>query len=120
VTTSQLVAEFVAEKIGAFPESEAIAAVEGRLRTLPASLFVDPELRANPKRVVCEALAKMTHLGVLTRAGDRYRLAPLRVHPKFPRVADMLAYQNVFLTETLEADERVRIGPPPLVGGGVG
>ena len=39
---------------------------------------------------------------------------------RFQRVADMLAYQNVFLAETLEAEARMRTGPPPLLGGGVG
>jgi 1-acyl-sn-glycerol-3-phosphate acyltransferase len=119
VTASQLVAEFVAEKIGAFDEAEAIAAIEERLRALPVPLFVDPELRARPERVVRESLAKMARLGFLTRTGTKYKLTQQRAHPSFERVADMLAYQNAFLAETLQAEARVRDWPP-LPGGGVG
>jgi hypothetical protein len=119
VTTSQLVAEFVAGANGAFTETAVIAAVERRLAGLPTSLFVDPELRADPARVVREALAKMVRLRILEPADAGYRLAPVRVHPKFPRVTDIVAFQVAFLGETLAADERVRAWPPE-VGGGVG
>jgi hypothetical protein len=108
VTASQLVAEFVAEKIGAFDETEAIAAIEERLRALPVRLFVDPELRARPARVAREVLAKMRRLAFLTRTGTKYKLTQQRAHPNFERVADMLAYQNAFLAETLQAEARVR------------
>ncbi len=120
VTTSALIAEYVAEKIGAFDERDAVAAIEERLTTLSPSLFVDPELRANPRRVVHEALAKMTRLGFLTKSRGGYRLTQQRAHPQFHRVADMLAYQNVFLAETLEAEERIRNSPLPPPDGGVG
>jgi hypothetical protein len=118
VTTSQLVAEYVAEKIGAFEEPDAVAAIEERLKVLPKALFIDPELRANPRRVVRGALAKMTRLGFLARTGTKYKLTQQRAHPTFEKVADMLSYQNAFLSETLEAEARIRDWPPLL--GGVG
>jgi hypothetical protein len=47
------------------------------------------------------ALRYMTELGILVRAGDRYRLAATRRHPQFPLVDDIVAYQARFLEETL-------------------
>ncbi len=89
VTVSQLLASWLHERSGPVEEGEAIAEVERRLRALPAELFVDPELRADPARMVRAALRGIASL----EGGKR--------HPQFPGVEDMIAYQATFFAETL-------------------
>ena len=73
-----------------------------RLAALPPQVFVDPELRRDPRRMVREALPLMVQWQILERDGARYRLSPERRHPQFPFVRDIVSYQAVFLQETLE------------------
>jgi MFS family permease len=103
VVTSQLLGSWLANGDGAaFTANEACAAVLERIASLPASLFVDPELRRNPQRLTRAALRMMEQWNILERIeGDRYRLSAIRRHPQFPQVEDIVAYQARFLEETI-------------------
>ena len=103
VTVSQLLADWLITETPQFTREEAYAAIRTRLERLPATLFVDPELRAHPERVTGEALATMVRLKLLQRDGARYQRGARRSHPQFPRVDDILAYQARFHAETLGA-----------------
>ena len=96
------VGAWLAENEGWFTEDEAARAVSERLAGLPPQLFVDPELRRDPRRMVRAALPLMAQWEILERDGARYRLSPQRRHPQFPFVREIVAYQAAFLQETLE------------------
>ncbi|HEY9180931.1 MAG TPA: MFS transporter [Candidatus Baltobacteraceae bacterium] len=102
VTTSAIIGEWLASRNGTFTQEEAAAAIEARVRSLPRDLFVEPRLRRNPRRLAASAVQRMTELGILERVDGRYRLTERRTHPKFPGVADIVAFQARFFRETLE------------------
>jgi MFS family permease len=101
VTASQLLGAWLDGRTESFSADDACAAVEERLRSLPATLFVDPELGRNPQRMVRRALPEMVRRGILEAAGQRYTLGATRVHPQFPQVTDIVAYQARMFEETL-------------------
>ncbi|MBV8147952.1 MAG: MFS transporter [Candidatus Eremiobacteraeota bacterium] len=102
VVTSQLLGAWLDGRTEPFTLEDAVAGAEARLRDLPPSLFVDPELRRNPRRLVTAALPLMVEWGILSRGGDgRYSLTQTRRHPQFPFVADIISYQANFLAETI-------------------
>ena len=70
VVASQLLASWLDGRTAEFSEAQACAAVAERLRTLPASVFVDPELRRNPGRLVKAALPRMVEWKILERSGS--------------------------------------------------
>lgn len=110
VTTSALLASFLIENAQrAFDATEAIDAVGRAREELPKRLFVDPELDAAREPVVREALANLVRRGTLLPEGDRYRLGPVRADPRFPGVADLVAYHATFLAETIAAAERLGV-----------
>jgi MFS family permease len=102
VVTSQLLGAWLAGTDDWFTEEEALAGVRKQLAELPARLFVDPELKRDPQRMVHAALPLMVEWKILERENARYRLASERHHPQFPYVRDIVAYQDAFLRETLE------------------
>ena len=102
VTASQLLGSWLDGRTQSFTLDQACAAVEARIGDLPAALFVDPELRRNPRALVRRALPLMTTWGILERDGERYRRAAVRRHPQFPLVDDIVAYQAHFLEESIE------------------
>ncbi|HYL26980.1 MAG TPA: hypothetical protein VEW74_04035 [Candidatus Nitrosotalea sp.] len=102
VTTSLLLGAWMHARDASFTPDEAVAAVEDALAKLPPKLFVDPELRRNPRAMVKAALAFMAGWKILERDGERYRVGAVRRHPQFPHVDDILAFQARFLEETLE------------------
>lgn len=102
VTTSQLLGSWLHNRNESFTLDEAVAAVEASLAGLPQALFIDPELRRNPRAMVRAALPLMTQWEILERDGERYGLAHVRRHPQFPFVDDIIAYQARFLDETIE------------------
>jgi hypothetical protein len=108
VTTSALLATFLAGIDAAFEAAAAREDVRARLAALPPNVFVDPELRRDPDAVVTEALTVLVRLGMLAADGRRYRLTERRADARFPHVADMLAFQRNMLEETLAAAERLR------------
>ena len=106
VTVSQLLSSYLMERstsvdrAGAFTAVEALAAVRARLAALPAIAFVDPELHADPEKMVRAALARMRRLGILSKDGDDLRLTERRAHPHFEKVKDMVEFQAVFFGES--------------------
>jgi 1-acyl-sn-glycerol-3-phosphate acyltransferase len=103
IVVSQLLAEFLLSNSTPFTESSAIAAVRESLTDLPKEAFIDPELAADPARMVRLALPTMTQLGLLKFDGDRYHLTEMRRHPQFPDVADIIAHQSNHFHETIES-----------------
>jgi len=111
VTVSQLLAPWLLTR-GSDPFSEAtgVAAVGAALAVLPERLFVDPEVRRDPQRVVREAVATCERLGILTKNGSGYRLTECRRHPRFGEVADVVAFQANSFAETLEGSAALDAG----------
>jgi hypothetical protein len=108
VTTSALLAAELRERTAPFHGDEIAAAVRSRLARLPASAFVDPELRRAGARCVAEALAGLIARGSLRALGDDgYALTGQCRDARFPHVADMLRYQQNMLDETLESLARL-------------
>ena len=105
VTVSALTAEWLSRQRGDFSPQEISTGVATRLDTLPAELFIDPELARNPQMQISKALARMAELGILRRHGERYQLSERRVHPAFAGVEDVIAFQARLLTETIAAIE---------------
>jgi MFS family permease len=108
VVASQLLGEWLASRDGWFTADDASSAVENRLAELPRELFIDPELRRDPRGMVRSALPVMVHWNILECEESGYRLAAERRHPQFPFVEDIVAYQGSFLHETLAHAERAR------------
>ena len=102
VTTSALLATWLSSRAGAFSPQEACDAVRAQLAALPSSVFVDPELRRHPERMTRSALAGLKRIGALREEGRQLAVTEKRVHPQFPRTADMIAYQRNFHEETIE------------------
>ena len=107
VTVSALLAEWFLAGHEQFTAGEAAAAVRERLAGLPPQLFIDPELRKRPDSVTHEALETLTRLGILARTGAQFALQEQRRHPAFLDVADIVAFQAAFLTETLAGYDRL-------------
>lgn len=106
VTTSALLATFLADT-PRFREDDALAAVRAQLASLPKTVFVDPELARDPKRVTREALAILEVRAILRREGADYVLADERRDRHFPLATDIVRYQANFLEETLAAARRL-------------
>jgi len=85
--------------------------VTRRLRALPPSVFVDPELSANPGRAVQQTLTACAARGLLAVTGGRYRRTQRVTHPQFPLVDDIVAYQARFFDETLAGAEALAARP---------
>ena len=111
VTTSALLSEWLAQRDGPFTKEEAMRAVAGRVRSLPEQLFVDPELRRNPLRMVEEALRRMVRLGIVLRSSRHYMLSENRRHPKFEHTEDIVAFQAAMFAETLRGAQRSKLTP---------
>jgi len=107
VTTSALLATFLCATPGPFEASAAQGSIRAQLATLPANVFVDPELERAPELVVTEALTVLVRLGMLAAEGRRYRLTERRTDARFPHVADMVTFQRNMLEETLAAAGRL-------------
>jgi MFS family permease len=107
VTTSQLIATWIVNRSAPFHAEEALAGARRLLQSLPVDAFIDPELVADPGKMVGSALATMTRLGILQHVGDHYRLSDRRRHPQFPDVADIVRHQANFFEETVEALRRL-------------
>jgi MFS family permease len=101
VVTTQLLAAWLNGREDAFTEADAIAAVAANLRVLPPQLFVDPELRADSRRMVRAALPLMVEWNILTMHGGAYRVGAVRRHPQFPLVDDIVAYNARFFEQTV-------------------
>ncbi|MBV8172923.1 MAG: hypothetical protein JO219_13430 [Candidatus Eremiobacteraeota bacterium] len=102
ITTSVLLGNWLHGRREPFAPAEAEDAVIGQVATLPPNVFIDPELRRMPQRMVRSALDGLRRTGTLEAAADRLRLTERRSHPQFPRTADIIEYQHNFLQESLE------------------
>lgn len=101
VTTSALIAEWLISRNETFMEEEASAAIQARVESLPPDLFVEPALARAPRRMAARAVRRMAELGILERSQSHYTLAERRIHPNFPDVEDIVAFQARFFGETL-------------------
>ncbi len=102
VTTSQLLAVWLQNRVDLFSTQEAVAGVQALLATLPPQLFVDPELRRNARAMVERSLPLMAMWKILDCDGGGYRLGAKRRHPQFPFVDDIIAHQVRFFEQTIE------------------
>jgi hypothetical protein len=103
VTTSALLGTWLHERGERhFTAQEAQHAIDAALAALPRVLFVEPELRSNPNRLTRRALHGLLALDIAELDGAAYRLKPHRVHPQFPRTADIIEYLYNFHRETLD------------------
>ena len=111
VTVTQLLAAYLHEKPGAFNEGDAIDAVEQSLSALPAVLFIDPELKRDPRGITRAALMTMVRKGFLTGDGSgNYRISR-RTDPLF-FTDDIYAYHARFLAQSVEsATKLLRVRP---------
>lgn len=103
VTTSALLAPFLQTARSGFTAARARAAAAAQRASVPPAAFVDPEYDAGPERAVDDALAGLVRRGILIAAGGRFATTGRREDPRFPGVADIVAYQAAFLEETLAA-----------------
>ncbi|MGC1381912.1 MAG: hypothetical protein WA814_12920 [Candidatus Baltobacteraceae bacterium] len=110
ITTSALLAVFLLDAPEPFATQDAVRAVRERLDSLPANVFVDPELRRDPEASVFNALAVLRKRGTLAAENGRYRLTASRTDARFPHVPDMIAFQRNMFDETLASAQR--LAPP--------
>jgi MFS family permease len=103
VTTSALLAQWLLAVDLPFERNEARDGVVRLRDALPPGAFVDPELARDAQRCADGALETLHKRGTLVADGARYRLGPQRADPRFPGVADTIAYQAAFLDETAAA-----------------
>jgi MFS family permease len=101
VTTSALLAQWLLAVDLPFERNEAHDGVARLRAALPPGAFVDPELARDATRCVDQALETLLARGTLLAQSGRYRLGSLRTDPRFPGVADTVAYQAAFLHETI-------------------
>jgi MFS family permease len=109
VTTSALLATWLLAVDLPFEAHEAADGVARLRDALPCGVFVDPELTRNTRACIDDALAHMSARRLLLDDGGRYRLATQRTDPRFPGVADIVAYQAAFHAETVAALERLTV-----------
>ncbi len=107
ITTSALLATFLLEGATTFTTQDAVRAVREQLDSLPANVFVDPELQRAPDAAVLDALATLRKRGALAADGERYRLTADRADERFPHIPDMIVFQRNMLEETLASARRL-------------
>ena len=107
ITTSQVIASWLATAPAVIAVDDAIREVRRRLAEVPREAFVDPELARDPERMTRAALAGLARLGILDSAGAFTRE---RRHPQFPAVADIIAHQANQFAETIAALRRLDAG----------
>lgn len=108
ITTSALLGTFLYDRTESFTIEDATSAVCAQLDALPSNVFVDPELRKKPRALVHKALKAMRKRGTLIGDDGGYSLTAERRDPRFPHVADMVAFQRNMLEETLASAEALR------------
>jgi hypothetical protein len=106
-TTTALVARVLARANAPLRADDVAIAVSAELAALPRSVFVDPELRRHVPARVDEALAHLERRGAVVTEGGRYRRGGAAIDPRFPHIADMIAYQAALLDETEESARRL-------------
>ncbi len=107
ITTSALLAGFLLDASEPFELADAVRAVRERLDSLPANVFVDPEVRRAPEASVVNALETLRKRGTLAAERGRYRVTAHRTDARFPHVPDMIVFQRNMLDETLASAQRL-------------
>jgi hypothetical protein len=107
ITNSALLATFLIDAQETFAQKDAVGAVREQLDSLPENVFVDPELRDDPKAAVLAALATLQKRGALVAKDGRYRLTDRRHDSRFLHIPDMVEFQRNMLEETLESATRL-------------
>jgi hypothetical protein len=114
ITTSQLIADWLATSPREIDAETAARAVFERLTALPPAAFVDPELERRPAAMARAALTGLVRLQILDSS---YALTANRRHPQFPGVPDIITHQANQFAETIAAlrtlqnpDNRVQSG----------
>jgi hypothetical protein len=107
ITTSALLGAYLFDAPETFAAEDAVRDVRARLDSLPDNVFVDPELREAPDATVGRALGGLRKRGTLSGDAAVYRLTATRGDPRFPHVADMIAFQRNMLDETLASAARL-------------
>jgi hypothetical protein len=103
VTTSALLGTWIHERDGApFTATDAVNAVQAALAALPSVLFVEPELRGNPRKLTLRALDGLVRMEMAETDTIIYRLTARRRHTQFPRTPDIIEYLYNFHAETLD------------------
>jgi hypothetical protein len=103
VTTCALVAAEILGRSVPFTAADVTTAVVKRLALLPSNVFVDPELRADPRACVHDALRGLASSGAAyALTNGTYALTGHCSDRRFPHIVDMIAYQTAMLEETLE------------------
>lgn len=108
ITTSAMLATFLIDGPPKFTAGDAARDVRERLGSLPANVFVDPELRADPTAVVRAALKALQERGTVAADGTQYRVTDRRTDARFPHVSDMIAYQRNMLDETVASARQLQ------------
>ncbi|MGR4065374.1 MAG: MFS transporter [Vulcanimicrobiaceae bacterium] len=114
VTVSQILAGWLQTRDDeGFTDDEAVAGVGAALAGLPETLFVDPDLRRNPRGLARDALSAMEKLGLIERDAPTktLRRGGVRMHPQFPGVDDIVAHQANFFAETLAGAKVLAVTP---------
>lgn len=115
VTLSQLLATWLMTHDGAFSRDAALNGVRALLDSVPATAFVDPELRPRLAEKIDEALTAMVRRGLLAREDSGpYRFGPTRHDKRFPLVPDIVAHQANFYAETVAASVERRPKTAPI------
>lgn len=112
ITASQLLGSWLMRRDGAFREQDALAEIVRALSDLPRDAFVDPELAADPARMVRRALPAMAGFSILAAESGSYKLAAVRRHPQFPLVPDIVAHQSNMFAETVAALKKLAADAP--------
>ncbi|MGA8576854.1 MAG: hypothetical protein WB609_14360 [Candidatus Cybelea sp.] len=107
ITTSALLAAFLLEGPETFAAQDAVRAARERLDSLPANVFVDPELHRAPEAAVVGALATLRKRHTLAEDAGRYRLTAHRADSRFLHIPDMVEFQRNMLDETLASARRL-------------
>ncbi len=112
ITTSALLGAFLLDADEPFATQDAARAVRDQLDSLPANVFVDPELRRSPDALVAKALETLRKRGTLAARDGHYRVTANRIDARFPHAPDMLAFQRNMLDETLASAQRLGTQQP--------
>lgn len=96
-----------------FTLAHAIAGVRAIAQSLPRQIFVDPEYRTHGDALVLRALMRMHDLDIVSDPAELMHLNGTRRHPQFPDVEDIVAFQDRFFTETLQATSFAHTGEIP-------
>jgi hypothetical protein len=110
VTVTQLLATWLVARAEPFTREQAREAVRSELAAVPAGLFVDPELLADPDGVTDEALRSMTAQGFVRESAGTFAFGD-RIEKRWEARFDVFAYHARFYEQSVEAATRLSASP---------